>query len=75
MTLKESMQRMPAEIAQVKRLPRSTKAWTKNQRKDGVLYLDNPVSKVVGVGTVAQNKLKARDICSIADLLGLNNYY
>jgi hypothetical protein len=49
-----------------------TKGWFKNQREDGVLYMNDPVSNIKGVGKVIQKLLKDNDINTIADLHGLD---
>ena len=49
-----------------------TKGWFKNQREDGVLYMNDPMSNIKGVGKVIQKLLKDNDINTIADLHGLD---
>ena len=71
-TLKESKKIIENEILRAKTLPRMTKGWFKNQREDGVLYMNDPVSNIKGVGKGVQKLLKDNDINTIADLHGLD---
>ena len=49
-----------------------TKGWFKNQSEDGVLYVNDPMSNIKGVGKGIQKLLKENDINTIADLRGLD---
>ena len=49
-TLKESKKIIENKILRAKTLPHMTKGWFKNQREDGVLYMNDPMSNIKGVG-------------------------
>ena len=42
--------KVKAEICRVRSLERTNRIWVSHSRADGELYLDDPVSKVLGVG-------------------------
>jgi len=44
--LKESKKYIDNKILRAKTLPCATKGWFKNQRADGVLYANDPVSNI-----------------------------
>jgi hypothetical protein len=71
-TLKTSKKIIENEILQATTLPCMTKGWFKNQCEDGVLYMNDPVSNIKGVGKGIQKLLKDNDINTIADLHGLD---
>jgi hypothetical protein len=71
-TLKESKKIIDNKILQVKILPCTTKGWFQNQCEDGVLYVNDPMSNIKGVGKGIQKLLMENDINTIADLRGLN---
>jgi hypothetical protein len=53
-------------------LPCTTKGWFRNQREDGVLHVNDPMSNIKGVGKGIQKLLKENDVNTIADLHGLD---
>ena len=41
-------------------------------QEDGKLYLDDPVSRIAGIGKGIEKSLKDNNIMTVADLRGLN---
>ncbi len=71
-TLKDCNERIANKIIQVKHLSRESKAWIMDPQEDGKLYLDDPVSRIAGIGKGIEKSLKDNYIMTVADLRGLN---
>jgi hypothetical protein len=52
-------------------MPRRTKGWFLDSREDGVLYINNLLSRVKGVGKKAMELLKRNGIKTVANLCPL----
>lgn len=61
------------EIASVKRLNRSNPKWVKDERIAGILYLNDSVDKIEGVGKIAKQRLNSNGIYTVGDLHGLHS--
>lgn len=70
-TKKESDDRIDKAIAQVKSLPRATKAWLINPRKKGAIYHNDPVDVIAGIGKQAKAALASGNVHTVAELLAL----
>ena len=72
-TLTETSSKINSEVARVKAMSRESKQWMSHPREDGVLYLDDPVSKIAGVGPAKQKILKSVSIQIVGDFIGLDD--
>lgn len=72
-TLTETSIKVKAEVAKVKGMPRESKQWMSNPREDGVLYLNDPVTKIAGVGNVKEKLLLLQGILTVGDFVGLDD--
>ena len=72
-TKMESDRMMRTEIAHVKRNHHNSPKWMKNERTPGMLYFDDPVDKIEGVGVIAKKRLNENQIFTVGDLHGLNS--
>ena len=70
-TKKDSDERIEKAKAQVKKLPRKTKAWLINLREKGKFYRNDPVNVIDGIGPKATAVLASGNIHTVADLLAL----
>lgn len=72
-TKKESDDRIDKAIAQVKSLPRTTKAWLINPREEGKIYRNDPVDIIAGIGKQAKAALASGNVHSVGELLALGS--
>ena len=71
-TKKDSDERLDKEIARVRAMRRTTKCWLVNTRPDGVVYLNDPVIMVDGIGKMTLKKLNTGNIHTVEDLLQMD---
>lgn len=60
-------------VSPVKQLPRSTNGWSVDSREPGLLYFDDPVTKIDKVKGEKQKLLAKHGISTIGDLLGVED--
>ena len=63
--------KVKAGICRVRSLEHTDRKWVSHSRANGELYLDDPVSKVSGLGKVAESLLHENDLKRVDDLFGL----
>ncbi len=67
-TLKDCKERIANDIIRIKHLSRKSKAWIMDPRADGKLYLDDPVSRIAGVGKGIEKSFRDNNIMTVTDL-------
>ncbi len=67
-SLKDTNKIIDAEITRVRKLPKGTKGWFVDSRENGMLYTNDPVIRVKGVGKKAEEFLQRNSIKTVANL-------
>jgi hypothetical protein len=69
--LKDTKKLIDAEITRVRAMPKKTKGWFLDSRKNGRIYADDPVIRVKSVGKKAEGWLRRNGINTVAILHAL----